>query len=330
MKIVIPGGSGQVGKILGRAFHTEGHEVIVLTRHPGDADWRTVRWDGRTVGPWAQEIEDADVVVNLAGRSVNCRYNARNRRDIVDSRIASTRAVGEAIAKADRPPRLWLQASTATIYAHTFDRANDEHTGVIGGAEPDAPASWRFSIDVAAAWERAFEEAVTTRTRKIALRSAMILSPDRGGVFDTLATLARRGLGGRAGDGRQFISWVHEHDFVSAVRFLIAREDIEGAVNIASPNPMPNAEFMRVLRAECGAPYGLPAQRWMLELGALFMRTETELILKSRRVLPVRLLDAGFAFKYANWSEAARELCRRHRNLRMTPDQCLESIGSSR
>ena len=311
MKIVIPGGSGQVGAVLARAFVADGHEVVILSRRTGVGPWRTVSWDGHTAGEWAGEIDGADAVINLAGRSVNCRYNEANRRDILESRIDSTRAVGEAIANASRAPRVWLQASTATIYAHTFDRANDEYTGVLGGGEPQAPDTWRFSIDVARAWERAFDEAITTRTRKVALRSAMTLSPDRGGVFDTLLMLARRGLGGRAGDGRQFISWVHEHDFVNAVRFLIARDDIHGVVNIASPNPVPNEEFMRVLREECGAPFGLPATPWMLELGAVFMRTETELILKSRRVVPARLLDAGFTFEYANWRDAAHELCAR-------------------
>ena len=155
---------------------------------------------------------------------------------------------------------MWLQASTATIYAHRYDAANDEHSGILGGGEPGAPASWQFSIDVARAWERTFAEAVTERTRKVALRSAMTLSPDRGGVFDTLLGLVRRGLGGRAGDGRQFMSWIHDEDFVAAVRWLIDREDIDGIVNVASPNPLPNAEFMRLLREAAGVPFGLPAR----------------------------------------------------------------------
>jgi uncharacterized protein (TIGR01777 family) len=313
MKIVIPGGSGQVGTMLARAFHAEGHDVVVLSRHPKARPWRVSAWDGATVGAWRRDIDGADVVINLAGRSVNCRYSEAHREEILRSRVASTRAVGEAIAAARRPPRTWLQASTATIYAHRYDRANDEHTGILGGDESAAPGSWRFSIDVARAWERAFDEAITSGTRKVALRSAMTLSPDRGGVFATLASLARRGLGGRASHGRQFMSWIHEDDFVNAVRFLIASDGIAGVVNVASPNPVPNGEFMRVLRAECGAPFGLPASRWMLEVGAIFMRTETELILKSRRVVPARLLEAGFGFRYADWRDAARDLCRRWR-----------------
>jgi uncharacterized protein (TIGR01777 family) len=205
---------------------------------------------------------------------------------------------------------VWLQASTATIYAHRYDSPNDEHSGILGGGEPDAPDSWRFSIDVARAWERAFEESVVDGTRKVALRSAMTLSPDRGGVFDALLGLARCGLGGRAGDGRQFISWIHYDDFIAAVRWLIERDDLDGAVNVAAPNPLPNEEFMQVLRKACGVRLGLPATKWMLEIGAVFMRTETELILKSRRVVPARLLEDGFAFKYPDWRDAAIDLCR--------------------
>jgi hypothetical protein len=271
-------------------------------------------WDGFTLGDWRREIDGADVVINLAGRSVNCRYTAANRHDILHSRVASTQIVGQVIARAERPPRLWLQASTATIYAHRYDAANDERTGVIGGDEANAPSSWRFSIDVARAWESAFDDAVTMGTRKVALRSAMTLSPDAGGVFDTLLTLARRGLGGSAGDGRQFMSWIHFEDFVAAVRWLIDREDIDGIVNVASPNPLPNADFMRVLRRACGVPFGLPARGWTLDLGAVLMRTETELVLKSRRVVPGRLLEHGFKFKFPDWPDAATDLCQQSKS----------------
>jgi uncharacterized protein (TIGR01777 family) len=223
------------------------------------------------------------------------------------------RAVGGAIARARRPPAVWLQASTATIYAHRFDAANDEATGIIGGAEPDAPASWRFSIEVARAWERALAEAAAPRTRKVALRAAMIMSPDPGGIFDTLVTLVRRGLGGVVGDGRQYVSWVHEQDFVRAARWLIERVDLEGAVNVAAPHPVPYREFMALLRRAWGAPIGLPTPRWLLEVGAFFLRTETELVLKSRRVVPGRLAAAGFAFQFPTWAGAAADLCQRRR-----------------
>src|SRR4051794_2941436 len=188
MRIVIPGGSGQVGTILARAFQGDGHDIVVLSRQPQSAPWRVVRWDGVTLGGWQREIDGADVVINLAGRSVNCRYNAAHRQEILQSRTLSTRVVGEAIRQSGRPARLWLQASTATIYAHRYEGNNDERSEAIGEAS-DTPPSWRFSIDVARAWERAFDEAVTADTRKVTLRSAMTLSPDSGGVFDTLIGL---------------------------------------------------------------------------------------------------------------------------------------------
>jgi uncharacterized protein (TIGR01777 family) len=310
MKVVIAGGSGQVGTVLARAFHADGHDVVALSRRPGMQPWRVVNWDGSTLGDWRSEIDGCDVVINLAGRSVNCRYSAKHRREILESRVLSTRAVGQAIGEARRPPRVWLQASTATIYAHRYDKPNDEHSGILGGDEPGAPGTWRFSIDVARAWERTFDEAVTDNTRKVALRSAMTMSPDAGGIFDTLLKLVRRGLGGSAGDGRQYVSWIHYEDFIAAVRWLIARDDIHGVVNVAAPNPLPNAEFMRLLREACGMPFGLPATRWMLEIGAVVLRTETELILKSRRVVPARLMEHGFTFAYQYWAQAERFLCR--------------------
>ncbi|TMD97523.1 MAG: TIGR01777 family protein [Chloroflexi bacterium] len=311
MKVVIPGGSGQVGTILARAFSAQGHEVVVLSRRQYPAAWRVVQWDGKTVGDWAREIDASDVVINLAGRSVNCRYNAANRREMLESRVWSTRAVGQAIAAASRPPRVWLQAGTATIYAHRYDAANDERSGVIGGNEPNVPDTWRFSIEVARAWEAATNEAELPDTRKVLLRSAMVMSPDRGGVFDTLRRLVRLGLGGRAGDGRQFVSWIHYEDFVRALSWLIDHEAVAGVVNVASPEPLPNVEFMRALRRAAGMPVGLPATRWMLEVGAMFLRTETELILKSRRVVPTRLLESGFSFLHPSWPAAAEDLVHR-------------------
>ena len=250
---------------------------------------------------------------------MRCRHQSRGpqcelpiHRDeqgkILESRVLSTRIVGQAIAQASRKPRVWLQASTATIYAHRYDSPNDEHSGILGGNETSAPSSWRFSIEVARSWERAFEEAVTEETRKIALRSAVTLSPDPGGIFDALLGLARHGIGGSAGDGRQFISWIHYEDFVAAVRWLIDHNEIDGIVNVAAPGPLPNAEFMRLLREAYGVPFGLPATTWMLEIAAVFMRTETELILKSRRVVPARLLEHGFTFAYPDWRSAARDL----------------------
>ncbi len=313
MKIVIPGGSGQVGTTLARAFQLDGHQVVVLSRQSQTRPWRVIQWDGATLGDWSKELDGCDVVINLAGRSVNCRYSAANRKAILESRLLSTRVVGQAIAQAKRPPRVWLQASTATIYSHRYDAPNDETSGLIGADGPDVPPSWTFSLDVVRAWELALDEATVPQTRKVALRSAITLGPDAGGIFDTLLGLVRRGLGGTAGDGRQFISWVHSDDVVQAIGWLIDHEEVDGAVNIASPNPLPNAEFMRVLRDAWGAPIGLPASRWMLEAGAILMRTETELILKSRRVVPRRLLEHGFVFKFPHWPDAARDLCREWR-----------------
>jgi uncharacterized protein len=312
VKIVIPGGSGQVGTLLARRFHTDGHEVIVLSRQPSTAPWRAIPWDARTLGAWAAEMDGADAVINLAGRSVNCRYNAENRAEIMQSRVDSTRVVGEAVARSVKPPKVWLQASTATIYAHRYDAPNDEATGILGGNEPDAPESWRFSIEVASAWERVLDEAAVPDTRRVKLRAAVVMSPDRGGVFDTLLTLVRRGLGGRSGDGRQYVSWVHGEDFVRAVYWLMER-DMEGIVNVAAPNPLPNAEFMEELRRAWGIRLGLPATEWMLEIGAFLMGSESELVLKSRRVVPGRLLKEGFSFQFPEWSEAARNLCQEWR-----------------
>ncbi|WP_437523174.1 DUF1731 domain-containing protein [Sorangium sp. So ce726] len=313
MKIILPGGSGQVGQILARAFAADGHEVIVLCRSASVPAGRVVPWDGRTLGPWARELDGADAVFNLAGRSVNCRYTDENLRAMRSSRVDSTRAVGEAIAAASRPPRVWLQMSTATIYAHRHDAPNDEATGLLGGDEPDVPSYWRNSVEIARAWEQALDEAKTPRTRKIAIRASMVMSPDRGGIFDVLLGLTRRGLGGPAGEGQQFVSWIHDRDFVRATRYLIERDDVSGPVNLASPGPLPYSDFMRALREAWGIGFGLPTTKWMLEVGAFVMRTDTELVLKSRRVVPGRLREAGFTFAFAEWSAAARDLVARWR-----------------
>ncbi|WP_327426753.1 TIGR01777 family oxidoreductase [Streptomyces sp. NBC_01236] len=312
MKIVIPGGTGQVGTVLDRALTAAGHEVVILTRRP--AHDREVRWDGESLGPWAQVIDGSDVVINLAGRSVSCRYTAANLRAMMDSRVNSTRVVGEAIAAAARPPRVWLQMSTATVYAHRFDAPHDEATGVIGGGEPGVPGYWGYSVEIAKAWELAQERAETPHTRKVALRSAMVMSPGRGGVFDVLLWLVRLGLGGPVAGGAQYVSWIHDQDFVRAVEFLIDRDDLTGPVNLASPGPLPQRAFMRALRAARGVPAGLPATKWMAELGAFALRSDTELLLKSRRVVPGRLLAEGFDFAYAEWSAAADDLVGRVRD----------------
>ncbi len=314
MNIVIPGGSGQVGCSLARAFEANGHNVTILSRSPAPSpQWKTLTWDGKNLGPWVSCFDHADVVINMAGRSVNCRYNASNRAQMMDSRIDSTRVVGQAIQSVKHPPPLWLQASTATIYAHRFDASNDERTGQIGGNEPRAPEKWNFSISIAKAWENELDKADTPNTRKVKLRSAMTMSADKGGIFATLLNLVRRGLGGTSGNGRQYVSWIHERDFINAINWIISREHLDGALNLSSPHPLPNREFMRILRNTWGAPIGLPATALMLEIGAVFMRTETELILKSRRVVPTRLLDDGFSFQFPEWEQAAEDLCQQWR-----------------
>jgi uncharacterized protein len=318
-RIVLVGGSGQVGNILARHFQAGNHQVTVLSRSVRPAPWRVVHWNGSTLGDWTAELEHADVVINLAGRSVNCRYNSANRREIKDSRVQTTRLLGQALGQLARPPRLWMNASTATIYRHSLDRPMDEETGEIGGQEEDAPSTWRFSIDVATSWEQAFFEAVVPGTRKIALRSAVIMSPDRAGIFDTWLRLVRLGLGGPAGSGEQFVSWIHDADFCRAIDFLVSHDEINAIVNLAAPNPLPNREFMRALRQAWGAPIGLPASKLMLEIGAVFLGTETELILKSRRVVPGRLLHSGFQFQFAEWPAAAKELVKRWHTMR-APD----------
>lgn len=314
MKYVIPGGTGQVGTILNRALTAAGHEVVVVTRHPTRPG--EVGWDGRTLGAWAREIDGSDVVINLAGRSVSCRYTPDNLHAMMASRVDSARVVARAVAAAGQPPRVWLQMSTATIYAHRFDAPNDEDSGVIGGAEPGVPGYWAYSVDIARSWEREQEQADLPSTRKVAMRSAMVMSPDRGGVFDVLLGLARLGLGGPVAGGGQYVSWIHDHDFVRAVRWLVDRDDISGPVNLAAPEPLPQRELMRAMRSAWGVPMGLPATGWMAELGAFVLRSDTELLLKSRRVVPGRLLRAGFTFDRPRWPEAAEDLVHRVRDRR--------------
>ncbi|HXX92287.1 MAG TPA: TIGR01777 family oxidoreductase, partial [Planctomycetota bacterium] len=306
MKIVVPGGTGHIGGVLVRALRVQGHEVIVLSRRqppePG-----MVSWDGRSLGPWGDALDGADAVINLAGRSVNCRYSPRHLKEMMDSRVESTRAVGRAIRRARKPPRLWLQMSTATIYSHRYDAPNDERDGALGGNEPDAPSSWRPSIEIAKAWEAALEEASTPTTRKIALRLAMVMSAEKGGTLDLLLGLTRWGLGGAIGGGHQFMSWVHERDWIRAVAFLLQREDLEGPINLSAPNPLPQRDFMAALRKAWGTRIGLPATKWMLALGTWILRSESELVLKSRRVVPTRLVEAGFTFEFPDWSKAAQD-----------------------
>jgi uncharacterized protein (TIGR01777 family) len=306
VRIVLPGGTGQVGEILRRSFTAVGHDVAVLSRSGPEG------WDGRTLGPWVSELDGADAVINLAGRSVSCRYTRENLDEMLRSRVDSARVIGEAIASVPKPPSVWLQASTATIYADSRDTAHDEANGVLGGNEPGVPDYWAFSVRIAREWEAACLSADLPGTRRVLLRSAMIMSPDRGGVFDYLLRLARLGLGGPVAGGHQFVSWIHDVDFVRAVDLLLESE-VAGPVNVCSPHPLPQRELMHQMRRAWGRRPGLPATAWMAELGAWALRTDTELLLKSRRVVPGRLLEEGFSFEHPTWSDACQDLVRRVR-----------------
>lgn len=260
MKIVLAGGSGQLGTVLARDFSGRGNDVVVLSRDPDSGPsvpWRRVAWDARTPGPWTNELEGADLVVGLAGRTVNCRYTPANRDAIRRSRVDSTVVIGEACANARKPPRAWFQLSSATIYTHTYGPAQDEH-GTIGEAR-DAPDTWHFSVDVAREWEAATYVHPLPATRLVLLRASMVMNAAPGSIFGTLLGLVRAGLGGPVAGGRQYISWIHEDDFAAAVRFLLERGDLAGPVNVASPGPLPQAPFMAALRRAWGQPIGLPA-----------------------------------------------------------------------
>ncbi len=304
-KIILAGGSGYLGRVLAKAFLAKGWEVVVLTRGQAKAGKaRFVQWDGKTMGDWAQELNGAEAVINLTGRSVNCRYTEENRRLILESRVFSTRVIGQAIGLCRQPPKVWLNASTATIYKNSFDKTMDEN-GEIAGTHD---AKDEFSVEVAQAWEKAFGEAVTPQTRKVAFRLAMVFGPEPGTVFRVLRKLVKLGLGGTLAGGKQYVSWIHQEDFVRGIEWLLAHEEFNGAVNLVAPGPVTNQEMMATLRRECGAPFGLPANRWMLEIGAFFMRTETELMLKSRKVVPGRLLKAGFEFQFQEFAGAVRDV----------------------
>ncbi len=294
-KIILAGGSGFLGNALAKKFLAQQCEVIVLTRSPRERTdgVKEIAWDAKSVGDWAKCLEGAEAVINLAGKSVDCRYTEKNRQAIIASRVDSTRAIGEAIARCQSPPRVWLNSSSATLYKHTFTTPMDEAGET--GATPAAKDA--FSIEVIRQWERALDEARTPDTRKVALRITLVFGKD-GGVFPVLHRLARFGLGGKMGSGKQFVSWIHLEDFCRAVEWLIARDDLNGAINFAAPNPLPNREMAKLLRDAAGAPFGLPASEWMLEVGAFFIRTETELMLKSRYVVPGRLLASGFQFQF--------------------------------
>jgi uncharacterized protein len=304
-RIVLAGGSGFLGKALAEKFVARGDEVVVLARKPRKRSdgVKEIFWDAKTSGDWTKWIDGAEVIINLAGKSVDCRYTEANRKTIIASRVDSTRILGEAIARCKQPPRVWLNCSSATVYKHTFEMPMDEAGET--GATPDAKDE--FSIEVIRQWERALNEAQTPATRKVALRITLVFGGD-GGVFPVLRRLARFGLGGKMGNGKQYVSWIHEDDFLRAVEWIIASNNLSGLVNVAAPNPLPNREMMRLIRAACRVQFGLPATQWMLEVGAFFIRTETELIIKSRRVVPGRLPASGFQFQFPDLRGALADI----------------------
>jgi uncharacterized protein len=296
-RLVIAGANGFMGLVLIEYFKPH-YDVQTITRKPLMIPETTNHlWDGKTLSDWASVLDGAEVLINLAGRSVNCPYNEANKKEIFDSRTNSTKILGEAIAKAKNPPKVWLNSSTATIYRHAEDRAMNDETGEMGSG---------FSVEVAKLWEKTFFDTPTPHTRKVAMRTAMVLGK-HGGVLPVLANLARYGLGGMMASGKQYISWVHEQDVCRAVEFLID-SGLEGTVNISAPNPLQNATFMAQLRQHLKQPIGLPATKWMLEIGAVLLKTETELILKSRRVISTRLEAEGFRFKFPALKETFADL----------------------
>ncbi len=310
-KIVIAGGTGFIGRNLAKHFAAD-NKVVILTRSVSSennafvdftiasdstGNIKLVRWNGISIGEWKSEIDGCDLVINLAGKSVNCRYNEKNKKEIFESRINATKAIGEAIHNSVVPPKLWINASSATIYRNATDTAQDEFTGEV---END------FSVQVCKRWEKALFEERTPFTRKIAIRTAITLGV--GGVMVPYFNLLKFGLGGRQGNGKQMYSWVHIDDVCCAIEFMFKRNDMEGVYNLSSPNPVSNQFFMATLCKATGQKVGLPAYKWMLKIGAWLIGTETELILKSRWVLPAKLIQAGFRFKYPLLEDAVKNI----------------------
>jgi uncharacterized protein len=300
-KIILAGGTGTIGLILQHHFAERGDQVVVLTRRPSIAQHpkaRMVQWDGCTLGAWAGELEGADVIINLAGRSVDCRYTLKNKALILNSRVDATRALGEAIAKCASAPELWINLSTATIYRHAEDRPMDEEHGDIGNG---------FSVNVAKAWEHELFQHQRCGVRQVAVRCAIVFS-EHGGAFPRFAQLTRLGLGGHHAGGQQYVSWVHEADVSGFFQWLIDTPTVNRVINLASPNPLREADLMRELRARIKPPIAFNVPEWMLTIGAFFLRTETELVLKSRWVLPTKAVELGFHFKHEHVASALDNL----------------------
>ena len=311
-KIIIAGGTGFIGQELCNYFGTE-NNIIILTRQLPDQKTNAfgknsinkavlqnisyVKWDGITTGKWTATIEGSDIVINLTGKTVNCRYNEKNKKEIFDSRTNAVKALGQAIQQATVPPKLWINAASATIYPHATDTPRDENfTDFVDD----------FSVQVCRLWEKTFYEQRTPFTRKVALRMAINLGD--GGVMIPYFNLLKFGLGGRQGSGKQMYSWVHVTDTCRMIAWIAEHTELEGTFNCVSPNAVTNDTFMKTLRQQTGCVIGLPAYQWMLAIGAKLIGTETELILKSRWVLPTRISASGFTFKYPVLKDAFEEI----------------------
>jgi uncharacterized protein len=299
-KIVLAGGNGYLGGVLAEFYKPLANEIIILSRKnkAANGNIQSVLWDGRTEGEWKKSLDGADLLINLCGKNVNCRYTEENKAEIINSRIIPTALLGKAIAEMENPPKLWINVTSATIYRHAEDHPQDEETGEIG---------YGFSIDVCRKWEETFFNTNTPHTRKIALRMGIVLGRSDA-AFPRLLNLVKCGLGGKQGDGEQYVSWVHEQDAAKCTEWLMDHDELNGVINCTAPEPVKNAVLMRIIRNAYGVPFGLPAPAWLLEIGAKVIGTETELILKSRWVLPKRLLDSGYPFLFSKAEHAVKDL----------------------
>lgn len=299
-KIILAGGNGYLGNVLVGYYRNIAEEIIILSRKdiPGNGNVRTIVWNGIDEGELASELEGAELLINLCGKNVNCRYTEKNKTEIIASRVNPTLLLGKAIAKLQNPPELWINITSATIYRHAEDRPQDEATGEVG---------YGFSIDVCRKWEETFFETITPDTRKIALRMGIVLGRSDG-AFPRLLNLVKFGLGGQQGDGQQYVSWVHEQDAAKCTEWLMQKKEMSGVVNCTAPEPVKNAEFMKLIRNAYGMPLGLPSPAWLLEMGAVVIGTETELILKSRWVFPSRLVNAGYSFIFPKAEHAIKDI----------------------
>ena len=303
MKLVIAGGSGFLGQVLVNYFSTRVDEIVILSRSPRTSygNVKQVQWNGRDLGDWYSVLEGADALINLTGKSVNCRYTESNKKEILHSRLDATKTLGDAIRLTQNPPKVWLQAASSTIYRSSFDKVMDEKTGEIGDD---------FSMNVCKQWERAFLNEECPKTKKIIMRIAIVLGKG-GGAIPPLFRLSRLGLGGRQGSGRQMVSWIHENDFSRIVEWLITHGKDKTIYNCTSPNPVINNQFMQSIRKCLKIPFGISSPAWLLEIGSFVIRTETELLLKSRWVYPRRLLEEGFTFQFDSLEKTLESLIRK-------------------